>query len=143
MRWIVSSRAVVAAAVFSMLCSGVLGAQGVTTGAIAGTTTDSAGAPLDGARVGTVKVQFRQFRRAFEVTDLESVFRHVTRQRPPCCGVCGHLEYAFVRTERTRRVIARIRDEDLEWEAAPGRFTPGDIVRHLAGIDHGDFVGDP
>src|SRR5206468_9118276 len=56
MRWIVSSRAVVAAAVFSMLCSGVLGAQGVTTGAIAGTTTDSAGAPLDGARVVAVHV---------------------------------------------------------------------------------------
>src|SRR5437899_584244 len=54
MRWIVWSRAVVAAAVFSMLCSGVLGAQGVTTGAIAGTTTDSAGAPLDGARVVAV-----------------------------------------------------------------------------------------
>ena len=56
MRWIVSSRAVMAAAVFSMLCSGVLDAQGVTTGSIAGTATDSAGAPLDGARVVAVHV---------------------------------------------------------------------------------------
>ncbi|HEV2671104.1 MAG TPA: carboxypeptidase regulatory-like domain-containing protein, partial [Gemmatimonadales bacterium] len=54
MRWIVGSRAVVAAAVFSMLCSGVLGAQGVTTGAIAGRATDSTGAPLDAARVVAV-----------------------------------------------------------------------------------------
>ena len=56
MRWIVSSRAVVLAAACSMLGSGVLGAQGVTTGAIAGTATDSAGAPLDGARVVAVHV---------------------------------------------------------------------------------------
>jgi hypothetical protein len=54
MRWIVSSRAVVAAAVISAFCSGALCAQGVTTGAIAGSATDSAGAPLDGARVVAV-----------------------------------------------------------------------------------------
>jgi carboxypeptidase family protein len=54
MRWIVSSRAVVAAAVISVFCSGALRAQGVTTGAIAGLATDSAGAPLDGARVVAV-----------------------------------------------------------------------------------------
>ncbi len=52
MRWIVrSSRALGAAAVFSMLVAGPALAQGVTTGAIAGTVTDSAGARLDGARV--------------------------------------------------------------------------------------------
>ena len=55
MRSIVSSsRAVVAAAVFGLLFWGVLGAQGVTTGAIAGTATDSAGAALEGARVVAV-----------------------------------------------------------------------------------------
>src|SRR5580765_6578750 len=54
MRWIVSSRAVVAAAVFSVFCAGAIRAQGVTTGAIAGSATDSAGAPLDGARVVAV-----------------------------------------------------------------------------------------
>ena len=52
MRWIVGSgRALVAAALCSMLFTGAVRAQGVTTGAIAGIVTDSAGAPLDGARV--------------------------------------------------------------------------------------------
>ena len=55
MRWIVrSSRALVAAAVFSMLCTGAALAQGVTTGAIAGIATDAAGAPLEGARAVAV-----------------------------------------------------------------------------------------
>ena len=52
MRWIVcSSRALLAAAVFSMLVAPAALAQGVTTGAIAGTVTDSGGARLEGARV--------------------------------------------------------------------------------------------
>ena len=51
-----SSRAFVAAAVFAFLCPGVLPAQGVTTGAIAGTATDSTGGPLDGARIVAVHV---------------------------------------------------------------------------------------
>jgi uncharacterized damage-inducible protein DinB len=34
--------------------------------------------------------------------------------------------------ERTRRVIECVRDDDLEWEAAPGRMTAGDLIRHLA-----------
>ncbi len=52
MRWIVrASRAFMAAAVCSMLVAPAALAQGVTTGAIAGTVTDSAGAPLEGARV--------------------------------------------------------------------------------------------
>jgi len=55
MRWIVrSSRALVAAAVFSMLCTGAALAQGVTTGAIAGIAADAAGAPLEGARAVAV-----------------------------------------------------------------------------------------
>ncbi len=54
MRWIVSSRAAVAAAVFAMFFSGAVRAQGVTTGAIAGMATDSAGAPLEGVRVVAV-----------------------------------------------------------------------------------------
>src|SRR5882762_6717921 len=58
MRWIVGSgRAVVAAAVFSVLFSAAALAQGVTTGAVAGIAIDSAsGAPLDGARVVAVHV---------------------------------------------------------------------------------------
>ena len=55
MRWIVrSSRALVAAAFFASLFAGPLYSQGVTTSAIAGVVTDSAGTPVDGARVVAV-----------------------------------------------------------------------------------------
>ncbi|MEO5814445.1 MAG: DinB family protein [Gemmatimonadaceae bacterium] len=37
--------------------------------------------------------------------------------------------------KRTTRVVEQIREEDLEWTAAPSRWTIGDIVRHLAGIE--------
>jgi uncharacterized damage-inducible protein DinB len=36
---------------------------------------------------------------------------------------------------RTRRIVERVRDEDLEWQAGPGRLTPGEMIRHLAGIE--------
>jgi len=36
---------------------------------------------------------------------------------------------------RTRRVIACIPAEHLEWAPAPGMFTLGDTVRHLAAIE--------
>jgi len=36
---------------------------------------------------------------------------------------------------RTRRVVERIPEESLEWTWKPGRFTLGDLVRHLAGIE--------
>jgi uncharacterized damage-inducible protein DinB len=36
---------------------------------------------------------------------------------------------------RTRRVVERIPPGDLEWAPAPGKFTFGDIVRHLANIE--------
>jgi uncharacterized damage-inducible protein DinB len=36
---------------------------------------------------------------------------------------------------RTRRVIQCIPSSDLEWSPAPGKFSFGDIVRHLAGIE--------
>lgn len=47
---------------------------------------------------------------------------------------------AFVRRwqrhhARTRRVAERIPPERLEWAWAPGRFTPGDLLRHLAGLE--------
>ena len=38
------------------------------------------------------------------------------------------LEYLDRVHERTRRVVDCVRDEDLEWEAAPGRMTPGEVV---------------
>ena len=36
---------------------------------------------------------------------------------------------------RTRRIIERIPPQDIEWAPAPGKFTFGDIVRHLAAIE--------
>lgn len=36
---------------------------------------------------------------------------------------------------RTRKVILCIPEEHLEWMPAPGRWTAGDQVRHLAGIE--------
>src|SRR5260370_37155606 len=55
MPWIVrSSRALVAAAVVLLASTGPLLAQGVTTSAIAGIAADSAGAPIEGARVVAV-----------------------------------------------------------------------------------------
>ena len=36
---------------------------------------------------------------------------------------------------RTRRVVDRIPEDRLEWTWKPGKFTLGDLVRHLAGIE--------
>jgi uncharacterized damage-inducible protein DinB len=37
--------------------------------------------------------------------------------------------------ERTQRVVDLIPPEKLEWTYRPGKFTPGDLVRHLATIE--------
>jgi uncharacterized damage-inducible protein DinB len=37
--------------------------------------------------------------------------------------------------ERTRRVVELVGENDLEWQAGPGRLTPGELIRHLAGIE--------
>jgi uncharacterized damage-inducible protein DinB len=42
---------------------------------------------------------------------------------------------------RTRRVAALIPPEQVEWAPAPGRWTLGVIVRHLAGIER-DMYGE-
>jgi len=52
----------------------------------------------------------------------------ITRAQP-------FLEYLDRVHERTRKVILCVRDEDVEWHAAPDRFSPGDLIRHLAGIE--------
>jgi uncharacterized damage-inducible protein DinB len=49
--------------------------------------------------------------------------------------VAPFLEYLDRVHERTGRVVACVREEDLEWAAAPGRMTPGDLIRHLATIE--------
>ena len=45
------------------------------------------------------------------------------------------LDYLDRMHARTRRVVACIPAEGLEWTPAPGRWTAGDQVRHLAGIE--------
>ena len=45
------------------------------------------------------------------------------------------LDYLASVHRRTRRVVELIPAADLEWAPAPGKFTFGDIVRHLAGIE--------
>ena len=45
------------------------------------------------------------------------------------------LDYLASFHARTRRVIEHIPAADLEWAPAPGKFTLGDIVRHLAAIE--------
>lgn len=45
------------------------------------------------------------------------------------------LEYLDRVHERTRRVVACIPAEALEWVPASGRWSAGDQVRHLAGIE--------
>jgi uncharacterized damage-inducible protein DinB len=37
--------------------------------------------------------------------------------------------------KRTTRVLDRLPEAELEWTHAPGRFTFGDLFRHLAGIE--------
>ena len=45
------------------------------------------------------------------------------------------LEYLGSFHARTRRVIMCIPPDQLEWAPAPGKFSFGDLVRHLAGIE--------
>ena len=49
--------------------------------------------------------------------------------------VAPFLDYLDRVHERTRRIVVRVGDDDLEWQAGPGRMTPGDLIRHLAGIE--------
>ncbi len=49
--------------------------------------------------------------------------------------VAPFLEYLDRVHARTKRVVDLVQEDDLEWEAAPGRMTPGEMIRHLAGIE--------
>jgi uncharacterized damage-inducible protein DinB len=42
--------------------------------------------------------------------------------------------------ERTRRVVARIPDDQMEWRHAPGRFSFADLVRHLGAFERYCFA---
>lgn len=41
---------------------------------------------------------------------------------------------------RTRRIVRVIPDASMEWRYAPGRFSPGDLVRHVAAFERYTFV---
>jgi uncharacterized damage-inducible protein DinB len=45
------------------------------------------------------------------------------------------LDYLASVHARTQRVIACIPENDLDWSPAPGWFSFGDLIRHLAGIE--------
>src|ERR1044072_4387466 len=49
--------------------------------------------------------------------------------------IAPFLDYLERVHERSRRVITRIPAAQLEWTPAPGKFSFGDIVRHLAPIE--------
>src|ERR671932_596579 len=49
--------------------------------------------------------------------------------------IAPFLDYWRGFRERTRRVALVVPAEHLEWSLAPGKWTFGDIVRHLAGIE--------
>jgi uncharacterized damage-inducible protein DinB len=50
------------------------------------------------------------------------------------------LDYWRNARKRTLRVLDALRPEDLEWTYAPGRFTFGDLLRHLAGTERFMYV---
>jgi uncharacterized damage-inducible protein DinB len=54
--------------------------------------------------------------------------------------LANFLEYWSSIRARTRRVVARIPPDQIEWSVAPGRWSLGDIVRHLAAIERWMYV---
>ena len=56
----------------------------------------------------------------------------MSEPQPQVSAFLDHLERVH---ERTRRIALLIPHDELEWAPAPGRFTLGDLVRHLAGIE--------
>ena len=49
--------------------------------------------------------------------------------------IAAFTEYWANARARTTRVLDRLPESELEWTHAPGRFTFGDLLRHLAGIE--------
>ena len=50
-------------------------------------------------------------------------------------SVSAFVEYWEKMRERTLRVSAAIPAERLEWRWKPGTYSPGDILRHLGGVE--------
>lgn len=57
------------------------------------------------------------------------------RAGPAMVDLSSFLGYLDSIHARTRRVAVLIPPGDLEWAPAPGRFSFGDLLRHLAGIE--------
>jgi len=49
--------------------------------------------------------------------------------------ISSFTEYWANARARTTRVLDRLPESELEWSYAPGRFTFGDLFRHLAGTE--------
>lgn len=50
-------------------------------------------------------------------------------------SIASFTEYWFNARARTTRVLDRLPESELEWSPGPGKFTFGDLFRHLAGIE--------
>jgi len=50
-------------------------------------------------------------------------------------SIGSFLDYWRTIRGRTRRVVACIPPDQIEWSPRPGKFTFGDLVRHLATIE--------
>ncbi len=50
-------------------------------------------------------------------------------------SIASFLDYWPKARARTTRVLDHLPATDLEWTWQPGRFTFGDLLRHLAGIE--------
>lgn len=55
-------------------------------------------------------------------------------------NVGAFLEYLDRIHQRTLRVVGCIPPDKLEWSYAPGKFTLGDLVRHIAAIERHMFA---
>jgi len=55
-------------------------------------------------------------------------------------NIDAFLEYLDKVYQRTVRVIRCIPPDQLEWSYAPGKFTLGDLVRHIAAIERNMFA---
>jgi uncharacterized damage-inducible protein DinB len=55
-------------------------------------------------------------------------------------NVRSFLDYFSKIRQRTMRIVACIPPDKVEWRAAPGKFTLGDLARHIAATERNIFV---
>lgn len=56
------------------------------------------------------------------------------------CSIAPFLDYFDKIRERTMRVVICIPPEKIEWRAAEGKFTLGDLARHVAATERNVFA---